>query len=100
MGLPTCFAWEGGKQAAPIFHREGGIVRLTLDLELPDALSNDLHAEAKRRGMTAQQWAAEQLEVNLASTRLPYVDVGRYGARMHAEKETEPLALIEHRILI
>ena len=74
-------------------------MRLTLDLDLPDALGVELETEAKRRGMTAQQWAEEIVEVNLASMRLPNVDVGRYGARMYAEKETE-LVLTEHRILL
>ena len=80
-------------------------MRLTLTLDFPDALSEDLHAEAKRRGMTAQQWAAEQIEAEIASRRLPHVNVGRGTAQMCGTRSTEDetervLSLCEHRILI
>jgi hypothetical protein len=80
-------------------------VRLTLDLDLPDALGVELETEAKRRGMTAQQWAEEIVEVNLASTRLPHVNLGRGTAQMCGTRSTghedeTPLMLCEHRLLL
>ena len=79
-------------------------MRLTLDLDLPDALGVELETEAKRCGMTAPRWAAEQIEAEIASRRLPHVDVARYGGRpgqckSRAHEETE-MVLTEHRILL
>jgi hypothetical protein len=78
-------------------------VRFTLDLDLPDALCVELETEAKRCGMTTPKWAAEQIEAEIASRRLPYVDLGRNGGRpgprmLRSHEETE-MVLIEHRIL-
>jgi hypothetical protein len=72
-------------------------VRLILDLDLPDALGVELETAAKRCGIAPPMWAAQTIESELASQRLPKVAPGRYGARMICEGES---VLTEHKILL
>jgi hypothetical protein len=57
-------------------------VRVTLDLELPEALESELQMAAKKSGIPAHAWAAQALEAELASRRLPQVAAAPHGARI------------------
>lgn len=57
-------------------------MRVTLNLELPDALENELQMAAKTSGIPAHAWAAQALEAELASRRLPQVAAAPHGARI------------------
>lgn len=70
-------------------------MRITFDLELPDALAVELERAAKRCGLRPETWAGLTIEAELASQRLPKVPAGRCGARVY---EAEP-ALVEHRVV-
>ena len=71
-------------------------MRVVLDIELPDALGVELESAAKRCGIAPPMWAAQTIESELASQRLPHVGAGRCGPRVY-ESES---ASVEHRILI
>jgi hypothetical protein len=71
-------------------------MELTLTLELPDGLYQELLDAAVESRCTPKMFAAESVESVLASRRLPKVSQGRCGARL-ADPET---ALREHRILL
>jgi hypothetical protein len=62
-------------------------MRVTLDLELPEALQDELQTAAKECGISGAAWAAQAIESELASRRLPRVTVGPYGARMYEERQ-------------
>ena len=71
-------------------------MRLTLDLDIPDALSAELQTAAQMSRLTAAVWAAQVIEAECAARRLPSVPAARNGARVLAleieeEPETYPL---------
>jgi hypothetical protein len=68
-------------------------VRVTLDLDLPDALQDELQLAAKTSGIPAHTWAAQALEAELASRRLPRVAEAPHGPRI-------PLTDIEYPVRI
>jgi hypothetical protein len=72
---------------------------LILNIDLPDALRVELESTAKRCGIAPAMWAAQTLEAELASQRLPNVEMGRYGARPGRVHEETEMVLTEHRIL-
>ena len=57
-------------------------MRVTLDLDLPDALQDELQMAAKTSGIAPQTWAALAIEAELASRRLPRVKPASLGARI------------------
>jgi hypothetical protein len=67
-------------------------VRVTLDLDLPDALQDELQMAARTSGIPAHAWAAQALEAELASRRLPRVATAPHGARigMREIEDVEP----------
>jgi hypothetical protein len=73
-------------------------VRVTLDLELPDALESELQMAAKTSGIPAHAWAAQALEAELASRRLPRVAIAPHGARIGA-REIEEVEPVGYRVL-
>lgn len=64
-------------------------MRVTLDMELPDALESELQMAAKTSGIPAHAWAAQALEAELASRRLPRVAIAPHGARIGTRAEIE-----------
>ena len=64
-------------------------MRVTLELELPDALQDELQKAAKTSGITAPAWAALAIEAELATRRLPRVALGAHGPRIGG-REIEP----------
>lgn len=67
-------------------------MRVTLCLELPDALQDELQRAARASGITAPAWAALAIEAELATRRLPHVRLGQQGPRIvaRATEDTEP----------
>jgi hypothetical protein len=66
-------------------------VRVTLNLDIPDALESELQMAAKTSGIPADAWAAQALEAELASRRLPRMAIAPHGARIGTRvEEAEP----------
>ena len=67
-------------------------MRMLLDLDLPDALQDELQMAAKTSGIPAHAWAAQALEAELATRRLPRVVTAPHGARigMREIEDAEP----------
>jgi hypothetical protein len=77
----------------------GHDVRVTLDLDLPDALQDELQMAAKTSGIAPQTWAALAIEAELASRRLPRVKPAILGARIgkaKIEEDMEPVGYTVH----
>jgi predicted transcriptional regulator len=66
-------------------------VRVTLDFELSEALSNELQHAARASRMSPAAWAAQTIEAELAVRVLETVSAGRYGPRMTVAEETDLL---------
>jgi len=68
-------------------------MRVTLNLDLPDALEHELQSAARTSGIPATTWAAQAIESELASRRLPRVHCGSHGPRIgmqESEADAEP----------
>jgi hypothetical protein len=61
--------------------------RLQFDVELPDALAAELSEAAKECSMSPRRFAAQAVEVTLASRRLENVATGRCGPRVKGERD-------------
>jgi hypothetical protein len=64
-------------------------VRVTLDFEIPEALSAELRTAARASRMSPAAWAAQTIEAELAVRVLETVSAGRCGARMPVAEESE-----------
>ena len=71
---------------------------MLLDLDLPDALESELQMAARTSGIPAHAWAAQALEAELATRRLPRVAAAPHGARtgMREIEEAEPVGYPVH----
>jgi hypothetical protein len=68
-------------------------VRVTLDLDLPEALQDELQMAAKTSGIAPHAWAALAIEAELATRRLRRVTPASLGARIgvaEIEEDVEP----------
>ena len=57
-------------------------MRMILEMDIPDALGHELKAAAHTSSMTAEEWAAQVVEAEIACRILESVKAGRYGPRM------------------
>lgn len=57
-------------------------MQVNLKFQLPDALNAELQVAAETSRMTPSDWAAQLIEAELASRRLPHVEMGRLGAQI------------------
>lgn len=57
-------------------------MRVTLELDLPNALADELQRAAKGSGIAAHAWAALAVEAELATRRLSRVVSGAHGPRI------------------
>ncbi|GEM_PF-3686724 len=57
-------------------------MRVILELDLPDALQDELQTAAKTSGIAAPAWAALAIEAELATRRLSRVVHGTHGPRI------------------
>jgi hypothetical protein len=56
--------------------------RLQFDVELPDTLADELQTAAQERNMSPQNFAAQTLEVEMATRILERTTAGRCGPRV------------------
>jgi hypothetical protein len=56
--------------------------RLLFEVELPDTLANELRTAAQERNMSPQNFAAQTLEVEMATRILERTVTGRCGPRL------------------
>ena len=72
-------------------------MRVTLELDIPDRLADELQSAAKGAGIAAHAWAALAVEAELASRRLSRVVSGAHGPRIGA-REIEDVDLISYPV--
>lgn len=56
-------------------------MKLTLNLDLPEPLFNELRTAAQYCAITPSAFAEQTIEAALATRRLPRIEAGRCGAR-------------------
>jgi hypothetical protein len=73
-------------------------VELNFSLTLPDELYRELIDSCRERSCSPKQFAAESLEIVLASSRLPRVAAAPHGARIGTREieEVEPVGYPVH----
>lgn len=71
---------------------------LNFSLTLPDELYRELIDSCRERSCSPKQFAAESLEIALASSRLPRVAIGPQGARLGTRDivDAEPVGYLIH----
>jgi len=60
-------------------------MRVTFDLDLPDALALELQSACRDCGISPKLFAAQSVESVLAGRRLPHVRVSPLGARVKGD---------------